>query len=384
MGKTESGELSLFAKVPILLLSPSIHKIPSQLADIDKRFRNRHVDFRVNENAKQTLRLRSMMVSRMRKFFESRGFLEVETPIFSDTAGGANAQPFTTISRACHNEILEMRIAPELWLKRLIVGGFDRVFEIGKSFRNEGIDHTHNPEFTTLEAYQTFLNLDGLMIFIEALIKDLFSELAFESRNERLLSNLDKYAQFKIVDFVPDLELAMSCSLPDLETLSTVSELQEILMKFNIPPPVVPSVDALLDALADNLLVSKFTGPTFLINQPAAMAPLAKASRKGKHLTSHRLELYIDGMEVSNAYEEENCPVEQAKKFSIQQQTEHISDFAKSYVSALEYGLPPTGGMGIGIDRLCMILAGTDRISETMAFGGLRTAMYQGIDRGGA
>ena len=308
----------------------------------------------------------------IREFFGARGFMEVQTPMLADRASGATATPFTTRSRALGSDgkdvELALRIAPELWLKRLVVSGFDKVFEVGQCFRNEGIDATHNPEFTSCEFYQSFATLEDLMDITQQLLRGVVQRVRDTHGAENFPldtetgtgSRLDKLAEdfapnFKVLDFVPEIEANGALTAPKL-----------------------------LDKLAGIYLEPQCQDqPTFIVNHPTEMAPLAKSAIVNGRSLSRRFELFIHGREYANAYEEENSPFAQARKFAVQlRDREELHDEESplpddSFVRALEWGLPPTGGWGLGIDRLVMLLTGATRIEQVLAFGGVKTVNYQ-------
>ncbi|KAI0158261.1 hypothetical protein GGR57DRAFT_459726 [Xylariaceae sp. FL1272] len=385
--RTKAGELTLSATELPTLLSPAIAPLPEKLTNVETRILNRQVDFLVNQRASDTLRLRSQVVKSMRDFFHEQDFLEVQTPMLADSAGGAIARPFLTSATEFPEKSLSLRIAPELWLKRLVVGGNDKVFEIGQSFRNEGLDPTHNPEFTTCEFYSAYTNLPELISMTEDLIGRLVKDAtrAIQSR----LTSLDapnvssQDGRWKQVEFIPALEEILGFKFPDLSDPSALQKLRDLLADEN-PLATNPelSLNKALDYLASaHLEKDSFGQPLFIIHHPACMAPLSKSFTcpKTGQLVSARAELFIEGREIANMYEEENDPFEQRRKFEEQVRSknnasddEDPSEIDESYVQALEHGLPPTGGWGCGVDRLVMLLSGSSRISDTLPFGNLK------------
>lgn len=415
--RTKAGELSLLADNPAQLLAPCLHPLPTNQLNATTRSHNRVVDLAVNKDSRDMLMVRSTVMSYIREFFVDRGFLEVQTPMLADRASGATANPFTTYSKALGNSNdgengieLALRIAPELWLKRLVVAGFDKVFEVGQSFRNEGIDATHNPEFTTCEFYEAYATLNDLMATTQQLLRGVVDRVR-TVHGERLgaegITRLDELAQafapdFKCLDFVPEIEKCTGVTMPS--DLSSIELLADYFEKAGLKRPSTETTvegggvtaARLLDKLAGIYLEPQCgIQPTFIMNHPQAMAPLAKSSSinssntnnddtmQGGHEISRRFELFINGKEYVNAYEEENSPFEQASKFRAQlrdrlQHNDLESQIPDdSFVSALEWGLPPTGGFGLGIDRLCMLLTGAKRIEQVLAFGGVKTVNYQ-------
>lgn len=308
--------------------------------------------------------------------------MEVNTPILASAAGGAVARPFKTHATEFPEETLSLRIAPELWLKRLIVSGFDKVFEIGPSFRNEGIDKTHNPEFTTCEFYQAFADLDTLMSMTEELFRKISRQIA--NLNETVGNSLtpttvDFNEPFRRLDFIPEIESAIQRTLPNLESPQAVDEVRAILDDLNIPLPDEPTLPRLLDRLCSEYLEPQCVGPTFIMNHPECLSPLSKSFTHPENgqKVSARAELFIENREVVNLYEEENSPTEQRKKFQRQLDTKDSENATGSmdekYLEVLEWGLPPTGGWGCGIERLTMLFTGAKRIDDVMSFGNLRS-----------
>ncbi|KAI0109077.1 hypothetical protein GGR51DRAFT_512640 [Nemania sp. FL0031] len=390
--RTTAGELTLGAlKVPTIL-SPALAPLPEVLTNEGTRILNRHVDLLVNRRTSDIIRLRSHIIKSMRDFFHDQDFLEVQTPILADSAGGAIARPFLTTATAFSEKQLSMRIAPELWLKRLVIGGNDRIFEIGPSFRNEGLDTTHNPEFTTCEFYSAYSNLAELIQTTEALLTRLLQDVNHVIATR--LTSLEK-PQFSIpddrwkqVEFIPALESILGFHFPDLSEPDALEKLLGLLTKHR-PSMAIEgmTLNKLLDHLALTYLESaSLDQPLFIIHQPACMAPLSKSFTcpKTGQLVSARAELFIGGREMANMYEEENDPFEQRRKFELQIQSKGSSAAAdeegpaevdESYVQALEHGLPPTGGWGCGIDRLVMLLSGASRIGDTLPFGNLKNVV---------
>jgi lysyl-tRNA synthetase, class II len=390
--RTKTGELTLKALELPTVLSPALAPLPEKLINEETRIMNRHVDLLVNRRTSDTLRLRSHIIKSMRDFFHEQDFLEVQTPILADSAGGAIARPFLTSATAFPGRELSMRIAPELWLKRLVVGGNDRVFEIGPSFRNEGLDTTHNPEFTTCEFYSAYSNLPELIQTTERLITRLLDNA--DQLIETRLTSFERpqvpipQGQWKQVEFIPALEDILGFSFPDLSESDALDKLTSLLAEHR-PAAVVRGVT--LNKLLDHLAATYLEGasshePLFIIHHPACMSPLSKSfvCPKTGQLVSARAELFIEGREMANMYEEENDPFEQHRKFELQAQSKGNSTIAddegpayvdESYVQALEHGLPPTGGWGCGIDRLVMFFSGASRIGSTLPFGNLKNVV---------
>ncbi|KAL9624192.1 MAG: hypothetical protein Q9204_007888, partial [Flavoplaca sp. TL-2023a] len=354
--------------------------------DPETRIRNRHVDFQVNDRAAQILRFRSLITSRIREYLQAKGYLEVQTPIMANLAGGAVARPFRTQAVEFLNRHIELRTAPELWLKRLVLGGFERIFEIGPCFRNEGIDKIHNPEFTTCEFYKAYANLDYLTDLTERLISELVTytnQLTLKKLPSLSTCNFSIDKPFPRVDFLETLQRLMNAVLPDLKSRNAETEIIQQFHVNGIPLPESPTLPKLLDRLASKYLEPSCQQPTWIINHPECLAPLAKSftDQNTKQRVSARAELFIGGKEVVNTYEEENSPFEQRRKFEEQvkyRNDDNRADIDEDYLKALEWGLPPTGGWGCGIDRLVMLLSGTDRINDVLPFGNLRNVVSLG------
>ena len=355
----------------------------------------------------ETLKARSAVIKTMRKFFEKKSFLEVQTPIMTGLAGGAIARPFETTATEFPHRDLSLRIAPELWLKRLIVGGMERIFEIGPCFRNEGLDKTHNAEFTTCEFYAVKHDMSQLIAYTQDLLVDLASAVEslgypLEPKNPAWLQYI-KEKRYLVLDFLPTLSNLLGQALPALDSPTSKRDLLDIFTSKSLSIPPNPTTPRLLDKLCSIYLEPQsLNQPTWIIGIPSCLSPLAKSQMH--HNSSSfsypgvqqevglRAELFIDGKEVVNCYEEENSPFEQRRKFLEQQRyarqssqlSPNSSDEAnpviddevmpvdESYLRALEWGLPPTGGWGCGIDRLVMLFTGRERISDVLSFGNLR------------
>lgn len=341
----------------------------------------------VNKKVAETIRLRSHIIQYIRDFLLKDSFLEVQTPIIADSAGGAIARPFTTVATEFSDKQLALRIAPEIWLKRLVLGGMDRVFEIGPAFRNEGLDATHNPEFTTCEFYKSFTNLEDLISMTESMLSGLAKHVTDLRKSP--YGNLPEVdteqfaAPFKRIQFIPALEERLGEKLPDLSADDAQENLLKIFTHHKITPPSPPTLPRLLDKLSSIYLEPDCTAPAFIMHHPACLAPLSKSffDTKSKQLVSARVELFIQNREIANMYEEENSPFEQRRKFMEQAKwrDEHNKAHVdESYLEALEWGLPPTGGWGCGIDRLCMLFSGATRISDVLSFGSLKNVVNLG------
>jgi lysyl-tRNA synthetase class 2 len=373
--RTNTGELTVEVKEWVLL-AKSLHPLPEKwhgLKDVEVRYRQRYLDLIANEHARRVFFLRSKLISEIRKFLDSKGFLEVETPILQPIASGANAKPFITY----HNYLeqnLYLRIAPELYLKRLIVGGINRVYELGKNFRNEGVDTTHNPEFTMLEFYCAYWDYKDLMVFTE----ELFSYLL-----NQLVGGLKITYQGKELDFTPPFKRYRYFELLEEKTgkdkdffLKDVEGLRKLAKEIGVPKAETLTHAKLIDKVFDLLVEDELWGPCFVIDFPKLLSPLAKTHREDIDLVE-RFELFVAGREIANAYTELNDPVEQRERFLEQLKEKEMGDeeamaMDEDFIRALEYGMPPTAGEGIGIDRLVMLLADVDSIREVILFPALR------------
>ncbi|KAI9719431.1 MAG: hypothetical protein M1812_003502 [Candelaria pacifica] len=381
--RTKRGELSVLATELPTLLSPSLHQLPTEITDPETKIRNRHADLLIDQRVAEVLELRSDVIQYIRMFLLNDGFREVETPVLAGNAGGAVARPFATSASEFPVQPISLRIAPELWLKRLILGGNDKVFEIGKSFRNEGVDATHNPEFTTCEFYQAFANLEDLITKTESMFVGLarsVEELKKSSYASLPPLETKINGPFKRIDFLPAIQSALKCPLPNLDAPDATLQLLELFRAHGIQPPSSPILPRLLDKLSSLYIEPLCTGPTFVMYHPECLSPLAKSFNHPDlgNRVSARVELFVQGRELVNAYEEENSSFEQRRKFLQQQQYRDSDNEAiidENYLEALEWGLPPTGGWGCGIDRLCMLFSGATRISDVLNFGNLKNVV---------
>ncbi|KAL9595571.1 MAG: hypothetical protein Q9219_006367 [cf. Caloplaca sp. 3 TL-2023] len=355
----------------------------------ESRIRNRHVDLRVNQRAAQILQLRSSIISEIRKYLENLNFMEVQTPILANSAGGAIARSFTTKAVEFTDRHIELRTAPELWLKRLVLGGFDKIFELGPCFRNEGIDKTHNPEFTTCEFYAAYQNLEQLITMTQAMFQTISnsSKEAIRDRLELLeTGDISFDPPYSRLDFVKEIESAMDLKFPDLAGADAEAKVVEMFHTRNIQLPALVTLPRLLDRLSSEYLEPRCQAPTWIIHQPECLSPLSKSfvDPDTQQRVSARAELYVGGKELVNTYEEENSPFEQRRKFQEQVKYRRRGanvEIDENYLQALEWGLPPTGGWGCGIDRLVMLLSGADRINDVLPFGNLRNVVSLGTLR---
>lgn len=375
IGKSRKGELSIFVN-KLTLLTPSLHTLTKEnfgIQDIDTRISKRYLDLQINKKTRQTFIARSNIIAFLRQYLINQDFIEVETPILDIKHGGATAKPFITF----HNEMKQnmyMRIAPELRLKELVVGGLNKVFEIGKQFRNEGIDTTHNPEFTSIELYSAYEDYNTLMKMTEQMISDLVIKVKKNYKFQIINKEINFEPPFQVIDMIPFLEKKLEITFP--KDMST-NEFNQMLIEYcnfnKIKLPEPPTTAKLIDKLTETYIEPLCWNPTFIINHPTIMSPLAKGHRNDNRLTE-RFELFVAGMELCNAYTELNDPMVQLERFKSQQKDKksgdseaHIIDY--EFIEALENALPPTGGWGMGIDRLCMLLTDNlESIKEVILF----------------
>ncbi|KAG7872669.1 hypothetical protein KL938_005247 [Ogataea parapolymorpha] len=384
--KGGEGELSVFA-TKVKLLTPCLHMLPTEhygFKDQEARYRKRYLDLIMNKSTKDTFVTRSKIISYIRKFLDSRNFIEVETPMMNVIAGGATAKPFITH----HNDLdmdMYMRIAPELFLKELVVGGLERVYEIGRQFRNEGIDMTHNPEFTTCEFYEAYADVYDLMDTTELLFSEMVKEITGDYKikyhpdgPDGKELTLDFSRPWKRINMIEELEKLFDVKFPpgdQLHTKETGEFLKSILIKHKLdcPPPLTNArmLDKLVGELEDTCI-----NPTFIFGHPQMMSPLAKYDRSKPGLCE-RFEVFVATKEICNAYTELNDPFDQRQRFEEQARQKAQGDdeaqlIDETFCNALEYGLPPTAGWGCGIDRLAMFLTDSNTIREVLLFPTLK------------
>ena len=369
--KTKTGEISIHAK-EVTLLSKSLRPLPEKfhgLKDTDLRYRQRYVDLIMNPEVKDTFIKRIQILKEIRSFLDNLGYLEVETPILNNISGGASARPFIT-----HHNTLDidmyLRIALELNLKRLIVGGFDKVYEMNRVFRNEGMDIKHNPEFTELELYAAYQNLDDMMNVTEKLITTVA---------QKVLGTLKVNFQGREIDLTPGwrkvtmTEIVKEVTGVDFNTIKTDEEAQEALKSLGIAlDPIKQSRGDILAQIFDEKCEETIVNPTFVYEYPIENSPLAKKV-KGSDTMVQRFELFIAGGEYANAFSELNDPIDQYERFLNEIRNRDKGDeeagmMDEDYINALEIGLPPTGGMGMGIDRLVMLLTNSASIRDVLLF----------------
>lgn len=368
--KTKRGEDSIGIS-EFSLLSKSLCALPEKfhgLKDIETRYRKRYLDLIVNAEKREIFVMRSKLTSEIRRFLAEREFLEFETPILQTVYGGANARPFMTFHN-CLGQNLFLRIAPELYLKRLVVGGYEKVFEISKNFRNEDIDTTHNPEFTMIEVYEAYSDYNDMMDLTECLISELVFKLTggYEVKMGEKTINLRS----------PWKRISMEDALKEYAGLDifahSLEELKQIAIQNRIEDyEKAKSYGEFLALLFEGLVEDKLINPTFIYDFPVENSPLAK-NHRDKAGFVERFELFLNGWELANGYSELNDPLEQEKRFEEQDKKRKLGDLEAQtvdydFINALGYGLPPTGGMGLGIDRLTMIIAGLESIKEVILF----------------
>ena len=378
--RTQMGEISVHAQ-ELTVLSKSVRPLPivkykdgvayDKFDDPELRYRQRYVDLVVNDGVKDIFIKRSKIFSSMREYFNSRGYIEVETPILQAIPGGAAARPFITH----HNALdipLYMRIASELYLKRLIVGGFEGVYEIGKNFRNEGMDRTHNPEFTCMEIYVAYKDYNWMMTFTENMIEKICIDVNGTTEVQVGENIINFKAPYKRVTMLDAIKEHTGYDLTGMDE----GQIREVCKKLNMEIDDTMGKGKLIDEIFGEFCEGNYIQPTFITDYPIEMSPLTKRHRNNSQLTE-RFELMVNGKELCNAYSELNDPIDQLERFEEQMRLSEKGDdeamiIDKDFVRALEYGMPPTSGMGIGMDRLTMLLTGQPTIQEVLFFPQMR------------
>ena len=368
--QNENGELSVYV-LEYTHLTKALRPLPEKfhgLTDVEERYRRRYVDLIMNEESKRIAFLRPRIIRAIQRFLDNEGLVEVETPVLHPILGGANAKPFVTHHNALDKDFY-LRIATELSLKRLIVGGMEGVYEIGRLFRNEGMDLKHNPEFTTVELYVAYTDLEGMMDTNERLFEYVANEVLGTTEVKVGEHNISLKAPFKRVNMTDAVNEKTGVDFRNI----SLQEAEETAKKFNV---VIENhehdLGHIINKLFEELCEEDMIGPVFVWGHPIEISPLAKKDPKDPRFTQ-RYELYINGMEYSNAFTELNDPIDQKERFEKQLEAKKLGDDEAAemdldYIEALEYGLPPTGGLGIGIDRFIMLLAGTNSIREVLLY----------------
>ena len=370
--KTKKGEISVDVK-EISVLSKSLRSMPEKfhgLQDTETRYRKRYLDFMMNPNARSFFSTRASILKYIRDFLDRRGYIEFETPVLQHVYGGAFAKPFITRYNALDSNAY-LRISDELYLKRLIIGGFEKVYEVSKDFRNEDIDSTHNPEFTQVELYEAYKDYEDYMGLTETLLGGMVKEIFGDTEVEYQGRSLSFKPKFKRIYWVDELEKRTGIDLVGMSD----KEASTIAKKEGLTTPVNNSIHV-ADALFDKYIRPDLFEPTFIVDFPSYMCPLAKDKRGRKGL-SERFELFIAGYEEGNCYSELTNPIEQRKKFEQQVIERKKGDYEappndEDFLEAIEFGLPPTAGLGIAIDRLAMILTNNTSLKEVIAFPAVR------------
>jgi lysyl-tRNA synthetase class 2 len=369
LGKTQTGEITVWAD-NVTLLSKCLLPPPEKfhgLADVDQRYRQRYVDLWANPEVMERFKARSAIVNTIREHLVSKGFLEVETPMMQAIAGGAAAKPFVTH----HNSLdmdLYLRISPELFLKRLLVGGLERVFEINRNFRNEGLSRRHNPEFTMIEIYQAYADYDIMMDLTEELVSLCVQKHCPGDKVTFGEFDIDFTRPWRRAKYAELLKEYAGCDIDDVEAVREKARKLDV-NESEMDDAVV--VNEVFEATVEENLIA----PTFVIDYPAALCPLARRKADNPNLAA-RFELFIGRMELANAYTELNDPAEQHENFlhQLRGEEESLTKMDNDYITALKYGMPPAGGLGIGIDRLIMVLTGAATIRDVVLFPLLRPA----------
>ncbi len=374
--RTRTGQVTIEAH-DLTITSKGMKPLPEKfhgLRDTETRYRQRYLDLIANPEVMPVFAIRSKIIERIRAFFQSQGFLEVDTPILVPVAGGAHARPFITHHNTLDQQ-LYLRIATELYLKRLIIGGFDKVYELGRVFRNEGIDQDHNPEFTLLESYQAYADYNDIMTMVESLVSTVAMEVLGTTHVQYGDQLIDFAPPWKRVDFRQELK---NLSGVDIDTYTDDESLKHRAAELGLDIEPKDGRAKVIDKLFSSYVEPRLAQPTFVLDYPVIMSPLAKAKPDSPGYVE-RFEAFAAGMEIANSYTELNDPAVQRERFENQEalrlmlgddETDRLDE---DFLIALEYGMPPTGGLGMGIDRLVMLLAGQTSIRDIMLFPQMRT-----------
>ncbi len=378
--RTQTGEISVHAET-FTVLSKSLKPLPivkmkdgvvyDKFSDPELRYRQRYVDLLVNDNVKEIFVKRTLLFDAMREFFNQRGYLEVDTPVLQSIPGGAAARPFTTHMNALDID-LYLRIANELYLKRLIVGGFEGVYEFSRNFRNEGMDRTHNPEFTAMEIYVAYKDYKWMMEFTEQMLESVTLKVLGTTKVNVGDAEIDFKAPYKRVTMIDAIREHTGIDISGMDE----NQLRDVCKKLGVEQDKTMGKGKLIDEIFGEKAEGKYIQPTFIIDYPIEMSPLCKRHRENPELTE-RFELMVNGKELANAYTELNDPIDQRERFEEQLRLSEKGDdeamfIDQDFIRALEYGMPPTSGMGIGMDRLTMLLTGQTAIQEVLLFPMMR------------
>ena len=368
--KTKTGEISIHASA-VKLLSKSLQILPEKfhgLTNTDTRYRQRYVDLIVNPEVRDTFIKRSRIISAVRRYLDGQGFMEVETPMLVANAGGAAARPFETHFNAL-NEDLKLRISLELYLKRLIVGGLERVYEIGRVFRNEGLDTRHNPEFTLMELYQAYTDYNGMMDLTENLYRHVAQEVLGTTKIVYKGIEMDLGEPFERITMVDAVKKYAGVDWNEVETLEQARELAK---EHNLEFEERHKKGDILNLFFEEYVEEHLLQPTFVMDHPVEISPLTKKKPENPNYVE-RFEFFMNGWEMANAYSELNDPIDQRERFATQEEAfaagdEEANHTDEDFLNALEIGMPPTGGIGFGIDRMCMLLTGAEAIRDVLLF----------------
>ncbi|WP_196598678.1 lysine--tRNA ligase [Pectinatus frisingensis] len=372
--KTHRGEVTVKVQ-DFSIEAKSLRPLPEKfhgLKDIETRYRQRYLDLIVNPAVKTTFINRTKIIQAVRRFLDNKGFLEVETPVMNPIAGGANARPFIT-----HHNALDMdmylRIATELYLKRLIVGGLERVYELGRIFRNEGVDNRHNPEFTSVETYQAFADYNEVMDMTEQLIAQVAKDVSGTAKITYQGTDVD-LSHIRRITMIDAVKEAVG---KDFTTVTTLEQARSIADELKVPYETHHGIWEIMYQIFDEKVEETLIQPTFVIQYPTAVSPLAKRNQQNPDFVD-RFELFICGRELANGFSELNDPIDQKQRFIDQQKQRELGDaeahmMDNDFITALEYGLAPTGGLGIGIDRLVMLLTDSPSIRDVILFPHMKT-----------